>query len=77
MTGEEERIEVPERSPEERNKDFDEVPLGYSPEQAMEEAERCLDCANSPCVGGCPVEIDIPRFVKQIADGNSRKLSRR
>jgi len=73
MTGEEERIEVPERSPEERNKDFDEVPLGYSPEQAMEEAERCLDCANSPCVGGCPVEIDIPRFVKQIADGEFKK----
>ncbi len=73
MTGEEERIEVPERSPEERNKDFDEVPLGYSPEQAMEEAERCLDCANSPCVGGCPVEIDIPRFVKQIADGKFKE----
>ncbi len=73
MTGEEERIEVPERSPEERAEDFDEVPLGYSPEQAMEEAKRCLDCANSPCIGGCPVEIDIPRFVKQISEGEFKE----
>ncbi len=69
MSPEEERIKVPERSPEERVNDFHEVPLGYTPEQAMEEAQRCLECAKSPCIGGCPVEIDIPKFVKQIADG--------
>ncbi|MFP4142267.1 MAG: NADPH-dependent glutamate synthase [Thermoplasmata archaeon] len=73
MSPEEDRVPVPERSPEERTNDFDEVPLGYSPEQAMEEAERCLECAKSPCVGGCPVEIDIPNFVKSIADGNFKE----
>lgn len=69
MTGEEDRIKVPERGPEERVEDFEEVPLGYDEEQAMIEAERCLQCANKPCIGGCPVEIDIPRFVQEIADG--------
>ncbi len=73
MTGEEDRINVPERGPEERVEDFEEVPLGYDEEQAMIEAERCLQCANKPCIGGCPVEIDIPRFVQQIADGEFQK----
>jgi len=69
MSVEKERIPVPERSPEERVKDFDEVPLGYTPEQVIEEAERCLQCPKSPCVGGCPVEIDIPEFIEKIAEG--------
>ncbi len=73
MSPDEERVPVPERGPEERNDDFDEVPLGYSPEQAMEEAERCLQCAKSPCVGGCPVEIDIPKFVEAVAEGNFKE----
>ncbi|MBS3817154.1 MAG: NADPH-dependent glutamate synthase [Candidatus Thermoplasmatota archaeon] len=70
MSPEEERVPVPERGPEERKDDFDEVPLGYTPEQAMEEAERCLQCAKSPCIGGCPVEIEIPNFVEAVAEGN-------
>ncbi|MBS3781348.1 MAG: NADPH-dependent glutamate synthase [Candidatus Thermoplasmatota archaeon] len=73
MSPEEDRIPVPERGPEERTDDFDEVPLGYSPEQAMEESERCLECAKSPCIGGCPVEIDIPNFVKAIAEGEFKE----
>lgn len=73
MTGEEDRIKVPERSAEERVDDFEEVPLGYDEEQVMEEAERCLECANKPCVGGCPVEIDIPRFVKEISEGKFKE----
>lgn len=73
MSPEEDRIPVPERVAKERKDDFDEVPLGYTPEQAMEEAERCLECAAHPCVGGCPVDIDIPGFVKEIAEGNFQK----
>ncbi|KXB02064.1 dihydropyrimidine dehydrogenase [candidate division MSBL1 archaeon SCGC-AAA261D19] len=66
---EKERLRVPERPPEERIKDFDEVSLGYDQESARKEAERCLQCPKSPCVGGCPVEIDIPRFIQLIAEG--------
>ncbi len=73
MSPEEDRIPVPEREPEERAEDFDEVPLGYTPEQAMEEAERCLECSKSPCIGGCPVEIEIPKFVKAIAEGDFKE----
>jgi glutamate synthase (NADPH/NADH) small chain len=53
-----------------RIKNFDEVALGYTPEQAMEEASRCLQCKNALCVKGCPVEIDIPAFIKYIREGN-------
>lgn len=70
MSPETERIPVPERSAEERRKDFGEVPLGYTPEQAVEEAKRCMQCGKSPCISGCPVEIDIPSFVKEVAEGN-------
>ncbi len=62
------RVKVPERSPEERIDDFGEVPLGYSPDQAVEEAKRCLQCKKSPCISGCPVDIDIPKFVNEIAE---------
>lgn len=53
-----------------RNKNFDEVALGYTSEMAVEEATRCLNCKNSPCVSGCPVNIDIPSFISEIAKGN-------
>jgi glutamate synthase (NADPH/NADH) small chain len=49
---------------------MDEVTLGYSAEQAMVEAARCLDCVNKPCVKGCPVSIDIPGFLKKAAEGD-------
>jgi glutamate synthase (NADPH/NADH) small chain len=63
------RRKMPERPAEERNRDFKEVNIGLSPEEAREEARRCLDCANPQCVTGCPVSIDIPSFVKLIEAG--------
>jgi glutamate synthase (NADPH/NADH) small chain len=59
-----------ERPPQERKKSFDEVPFGYSPEEAMVEAKRCLQCKRPTCVPGCPVEIDIPGFIELIAQGD-------
>lgn len=56
-----------------RIKSFQEVSPGYSLEQAMEEAERCLRCKNKPCVNGCPVQVDIPEFISQIAQGEAEK----
>jgi len=61
------KTKMPEQPPEERIKNFKEVPLGYSEEQAVEEATRCIQCKNRPCVTGCPVEIDIPDFIALIA----------
>ena len=63
------RQKMPERKPEERNKDFKEVNIGLSAEAAAAEARRCLDCANPQCVSGCPVAIDIPSFVKLVEQG--------
>jgi len=63
------RVAMPERPPEQRVQDFHEVPLGYTPEQARIEADRCLQCKKPQCVTGCPVGIDIPGFVKLIAEG--------
>ena len=56
-----------------RNKNFSEVALGYTKEQAMSEAERCLNCKHKPCVAGCPVSIKIPDFIKEVAAGNFEK----
>jgi len=60
---------MPQQSPEERIRNFDEVPLGYDVETAMAEAARCIRCENPRCVEGCPVGIDIPRFIQLIAEG--------
>src|SRR5512133_405333 len=60
---------MPEQPPAERIHNYNEVPYGYTPEQAMAEARRCLDCAKPFCIGGCPVNINIPGFLKLIADG--------
>ena len=65
--------EMPVQAPEERNRNFDEVALGYTLEQAMDEAARCLNCKHKPCVGGCPVAIDIPAFIQKIKVGNLAK----
>lgn len=62
------REDMPRQAPEVRRTNFDEVALGYSQEQAVREARRCLQCKKKPCMGGCPVEIDIPAFVKLIAE---------
>ncbi len=61
---------MPAQAPEVRAHNFREVALGYSPEQAMEEARRCLDCKAPACVAGCPVNIRIPDFIREIAAGN-------
>ena len=63
------REPMPRQAPEIRRTNFEEVALGYSPEQAVREAQRCLQCKGKPCVAGCPVEIDIPEFVRLIAEG--------
>ncbi len=62
------RQKMPERPPEERIKDFLEVPLGYTEEQAVLEAERCLQCKKPKCVEGCPVNVDIPGFIALIKE---------
>lgn len=57
---------MPVQDPQVRSTNFDEVALGYTEEQAVSEAERCLNCKHRPCVGGCPVAIDIPGFITKI-----------
>lgn len=59
-----------EQEPEERKKNFNEVPYGYSEEEAVLEAERCLQCPKAPCISGCPVNINIKDFIKEIRDKN-------
>ena len=65
-----ERHDVPARSAVIRTMDFREVSLGYSQVLAMEEAERCLDCRNPRCIDGCPVRVNIPRFIELLAEGD-------
>jgi glutamate synthase (NADPH/NADH) small chain len=64
------RTAMPEQSPEARVKNFDEVACGYRLEDAIVEAERCLDCADQPCVRGCPVSVDIPGFIMKMTAKN-------
>ena len=64
------KVPVPEQDPQVRNHNFEEVCLGYTKEQAMEEAARCLHCKNKPCVAGCPVNIRIPEFIEKVAAGD-------
>jgi glutamate synthase (NADPH/NADH) small chain len=64
------RQPMPEQKPEERVANFLEVPYGYDPETAVREANRCLGCPKKPCVGGCPVSVDIPGFIRLIAEGD-------
>jgi glutamate synthase (NADPH/NADH) small chain len=63
-----EAVEMPKQAPKERVKNFNEVALGYTEAQALEEASRCLQCAKPQCVGGCPVEVPIPEFIKCIRE---------
>lgn len=62
--------EMPSQAPDVRNKNFLEVALGYTEEQALDEAQRCLHCKNKPCVAGCPVSIHIPDFIAKVAEGD-------
>ena len=66
-----------EQKPEVRKRNFDEVPLGYTPELAMKEAERCLQCKKPTCIQGCPVAIDIPAFIAHIKAGEFTKSIRK
>lgn len=61
---------MPRQDPEIRGKNFNEVALGYSAEQAKAEAERCIQCPKQPCIAGCPVNVDIPEFIQAIREGN-------
>lgn len=63
------RQTMPEQDPHERVRNFYEVPYGFTPEQAIAEAKRCIQCKKPLCVGGCPVNIDIPWFIRLIAEG--------
>lgn len=69
------RQSMPERDPNERNLDFNEVNLGFPEKMAVVEAARCLHCRDGKCVHGCPVGIDIPEFMKHIEDNNLEKAA--
>jgi glutamate synthase (NADPH/NADH) small chain len=74
------KIKMPERAANVRNKDFSEVAVGYTESMAREEAARCLNCKHRPCVGGCPVNVKIPEFIAAIAAGefeNAYRVLRR
>ena len=60
---------MPSQEPDVRNKNFDEVALGYTEEMAIDEAKRCLNCKNPKCVNGCPVNVHIPEFIAKVAEG--------
>ena len=64
------RVSMPRQAPRLRARNFNEVALGYSLEQAQAEASRCIQCPRHPCIDGCPVEIDIPGFIKAVGDGD-------
>ncbi|ERP31889.1 NADPH-dependent glutamate synthase [Chitinivibrio alkaliphilus] len=64
------RIPMPERNPRERARTFDEVKKGYTEEEAVGEAKRCLQCKKPLCMKGCPVSIDIPAFIKELSERN-------
>ncbi len=70
------KVPVREQDPKVRAANFEEVCLGYNKEEAMEEASRCLNCKNAKCVKGCPVAIDIPRFVGEVKEGKFEEAAR-
>lgn len=63
------KVSMPEQAPDIRNKNFNEVALGYTADMAIEEAQRCLGCKHRPCVSGCPVGVKIPEFISLVAEG--------
>ncbi len=67
------RVPISEQDPKVRAANFDEVCLGYTEDEAVAEASRCLNCKNPKCVGGCPVSINIPAFIEQVKDRNFKR----
>jgi len=65
-----EKVKMPEQDPKIRNKNFEEVTMGYTLEMAIEEADRCLNCKNPKCVEGCPVSVKIPEFIMKVKEGD-------
>ncbi|MDD6800851.1 MAG: NADPH-dependent glutamate synthase [Firmicutes bacterium] len=65
-----EKVKMPEQAPEIRRHNWNEVALGYTAEEAITEAQRCLNCKNSPCMSGCPVGVRIPQFISHVANGD-------
>jgi glutamate synthase (NADPH/NADH) small chain len=70
------RVEMPKQQPAERRSNFNEVATGYTHDMALEEARRCIQCKKRNCQGGCPVNIDIPDFIKHLRDGDMEEASR-
>ncbi|MGC8963020.1 MAG: NADPH-dependent glutamate synthase [Candidatus Bipolaricaulaceae bacterium] len=70
------QVPMREQDPKARVHNFEEVPFGYTPEEAVSEAERCLQCKRAPCIQGCPVNINIPKFIREIREGNFRAAIR-
>jgi len=68
---------MPEQQPDVRSRNFDEVPLGYTAEQAQAEAARCLQCKKPKCMKGCPVGVDIPAFISLIVEGRFAAAARK
>ena len=64
------KTKMPHQDPSKRVTNFNEVALGYTEEQAVNEANRCLNCKHKPCVSMCPVSIDIPNFISKIKEKN-------
>ena len=62
------KVPIPEQAPDVRNKNFKEVATGYTEDMALEEASRCLNCKNKPCMNGCPVQVNIPAFIEAICE---------
>ncbi|MCA6084786.1 MAG: FAD-dependent oxidoreductase [Endomicrobium sp.] len=67
------KIKMPERDPEIRKRDFKQVNTGYTRDEMLKEAGRCLQCKKPTCIGGCPVEIDIPGFIKHLAGNDTAR----
>jgi glutamate synthase (NADPH/NADH) small chain len=70
------QVPMREQDPKVRIRNFEEVPFGYTPEEAVSEAERCLQCKQAPCIQGCPVNINIPKFIREIREGDFRAAIR-
>ncbi len=76
MAIQKQKTKMRNQEPEKRIKNFNEVPFGYNKEEALQEVERCLQCKNKPCVGGCPVSVPIPEFIEALKEGDVEKANK-